>query len=415
MNAAHVTHPHLARVGIHRPFWAAICLLPLLTALTWGADFTQGAQRDCPTGVPNQTFHCYIPKAYAERPAERFPVLFISDAGGNPGFHKLESWAEREEVVLVTINGSQNGPWEPIYAAQDAVRDAVMKQMHVSTALRFSMGNSGAGWASAMMADKQGDNWGGVLILINARRGAKIAKHVPIAWLAGGKDTTFPAKQTQADYDAAKAEGRQVRITIYPDKGHEGMPSEDEAAMLSWMLTLSRYGHPKRTPEEIVNAEQRLSGRLTELSTMSDDAAAQEACDLLLGVDAVARGKRGNELRLAWATHGLHAGMNGEPITRYRQLERVATSDRAAALPAPERKTLKDAMTELRKDKTVKADADSRAALAAVRLQETKAKTAKGALKDVAKAYAAIVDRWPATEAAATAKDEALRVLELAK
>lgn len=388
-------------------------LLCLLAAVHSSAEeFTPGNHRDVDTGVPGQTFHCHIPPAYAERKSESFPVVFISDAGGNPGFHDLEGWADRNEVVLITINGSKNGDWAPINAAQDAVTGAAFKQLRLDGCLRFSMGNSGAGWASATLAEKFADAWGGVLILINARRGAKIPKHVALAWLAGRKDTTFPAKMTESDYEAARAEGHPARIKVFPGKGHEGMPREDEEAMLSWMLELQRYSHPKRSKEAVEAGTKRLAARATELAASSDNAAVAVECDTLLGIEAVAKTKEAVALRLAWCHATLAgAGEGVEPIARYRVLESVAVSDRVAALPAAEKKDVQGRMAELRKDKAVKADIDSRMALAAARQQEAKAKTAKGALKDAAKAYAAIATRWPDTESGKTARDEAERVM----
>lgn len=396
---------------MHR-FALPFLLCALVAVRSPAEDFTPGNHRDVDTGVPGQTFHCHIPPAYAEKKTEDFPVVFISDAGGNPGFHDLEGWADRNEVVLITINGSKNGDWAPINAAQDAVTGAAFKQLRLDGCLRFSMGNSGAGWASATLAEKFADAWGGVLILINARRGAKIPKHVALAWLAGRKDTTFPAKMTESDYEAGRSEGHPVRIKVFPDKGHEGMPSEDEQAMLSWMLELQRYSHPKRTKEEVEAGAKRLAARAAELAASAGSPAVATECDALLGVDAVAKSKEAAALRLAWCHATLAgAGEGVEPIARYRVLESVAASDRAPALPAAERKELQARMAELRKDKAVKADIDSRMALAAARQQEAKAKTAKGALKEAAKAYAGIATRWPDTESGKTARDEAERVM----
>lgn len=393
---------------MHRP---ALLLLLLWTGCA-AEEFAPGKHDDVDTGVPGQTFDCYVPKAYAEKTAEDFPVVFISDAGGNPGLHGLEGWAERNEVVLVTINGSKNGPGDLIAAAQDAVTGAALKRLRLDGCLRFSMGNSGAGMASAHLAAKFGDAWGGALILVNARRGAKLAKHVAVGWLAGAKDDVFPAKDTQADYEMARSEGRPARIKIFPDRGHDGMmPREDEEAMLSWMLELQRYSHPKRTKEEVEAGTKRLAARAVELSASTDHAAVIAEADTLLGIDAVAKSKEAAAVRLAWCRATLAgAGEGSEPIASYRVLESVMVGDRAAALPAPERKAIQSRMSELRKDKAVKADIDSRAALAAARQQEAKAKTAKGALRDAAKAYAAIATRWPDTEAGKTAKDEAERI-----
>jgi hypothetical protein len=86
-------------------------------------------------------------------------------------------------------------------------------------------------------------------------------------------------------------------------------------------------------------------------------------------------------------------------VQRSRRLTEISSSERAAALPPAERKALQAKLTELRKDKTVKADGDSRSALAEVRQAEQKAGNAKGKLQDIQSAYLAIAKRWPDTEA----------------
>ena len=47
------------------------------------------------------TFDVYIPKAYAEKSDRHFPVLYLSSPGANPGFRKLEKWAEENEFLLI--------------------------------------------------------------------------------------------------------------------------------------------------------------------------------------------------------------------------------------------------------------------------------------------------------------------------
>ncbi len=104
-------------------------------------DLAPGVHKNVATEDPGQTFNVFLPKVYGERTEEAFPAVFISSAEGNPNFHGLEAWAEAHEVILVTINGSRNGPWEPIHAAQKAVTAAAFKQLRVHHCLRFSMGN----------------------------------------------------------------------------------------------------------------------------------------------------------------------------------------------------------------------------------------------------------------------------------
>ena len=50
------------------------------------------------------TFDLYLPEAYKSKPAKKFPVLYLSSPGSNPGFRKLDKWANEKEFILICIN-----------------------------------------------------------------------------------------------------------------------------------------------------------------------------------------------------------------------------------------------------------------------------------------------------------------------
>ena len=64
-------------------------------------------------GAPECTLDIWIPKTYPTDTKRHFPIVYISGPGGNPGLYGLENWADRNGVILVTINASKNGPRSP--------------------------------------------------------------------------------------------------------------------------------------------------------------------------------------------------------------------------------------------------------------------------------------------------------------
>jgi hypothetical protein len=392
------------------------CLLLVAALLTLGAEeFTPGAHKRLPCdGAPQLTWDVYIPKAYADQPQATFPIVFISSPGGNPGFWGYEPWADRQSVLIVGINDSKNGEWGPIHAAQTAVLATVKAKLRVHRLLRFATGSSGGAWASAELAKKCGDEFGGILFQINSQRDTPVLKHICCAYLAGVKDTTYPITSVNRDHEAARSAGNPVRIITYPDKAHEGMPLEDQIAMLDWMLEYQRYGHPKMNAEEAKSAQTGLVERVARITALESIAERAAQADALLQSPVVAKGKQGAELSRLWCVATLAmADAESDLVQRYRRLEAVAGSDRLTALPAPERKPVTAKMADLRKDKTVKADIDSRNALTVAQAAETKAGRTKGKLQDVLTAYQTILKRWPDALAAKDAEAGLARVKAL--
>lgn len=388
-------------------------LLLLVAALLGSADDPPpGASKHLPCdGQPQLTYDLYLPKAYAERATERFPVLFISSPGANPGFQGLEAWAERQELVLVTINDSRNGDWAPIVAAQKAVTATVFAHLRLHHCLRFSTGFSGAAWASAALADRFGEDWAGILFCGNSQRTYTVKKWVACTYITGLKDTTYPAADVRKDYQTAKASGCPSRIQEIAAMGHENPPAADRIAMLDWMVELQRLAHPKLAPDEVKAGLARVHQRLEALAAEADPAKRAEAADGMLAADAVAKGKDGPALKAMWCVAvAAQADAEADPVKQNRLYESVSLSERAAAMPAAERKAMQAALAKLRKDKAVKADCDSRAALAQTAAAEAKSNGSKQKTQALIADYQAIAKAWPDTEASKDAAAAAERL-----
>lgn len=375
-------------------------------------DMAPGVHKRLPCdGAPALTWDLYVPKAYAAQPQARFPVVFISSAGGNPGFWGYEAWAERQGVLIIGINDSRNGPWSVIHEAQNAVLATAKARLRMHRLLRFATGNSGGAWASAELAAKCGDEFGGVLFQINSQHDMELVPHICCAYLAGEQDTTYPVTSVRRNYEAARKAGNPVRIITYPDKGHDGMPLEDQLAMLDWMLEYQRYGHPKMNAEEAKAALAGLAERVAAIAATAAAAERAAQADALLQSPVVAKGKHGPELSRIWCSASLGlAEAEPDPVQRYRRLEAIAQSSRSQAADKADRAQITAKLAEMRKDKAVKADLDSRAALAATQAAEAKAGSTKGRLKEVLAAYQAIAQRWPGTLAAKEAEAGAARL-----
>jgi predicted peptidase len=72
---------------------------------------------------------------------------------------------------------------------------------------------------------------------------AERIKHLPVWAFHGAKDEVVPSERSQEMVDALKAAGGNVRLTIYPDAGHDSWTeSYDNPELYSWLLQHKRTG-----------------------------------------------------------------------------------------------------------------------------------------------------------------------------
>ena len=203
--------------------------------------------------IAEQTFDLFLPKAYADKPEKKFPVVYLSSPNKNPGFHQLQAWAEKNEVVLITINESQNGEWGPIFTAQDAVWEGT-SYLRLHPNLRFAIGFSGAGLAGLELAKRKDQQFAGVLL--HSHSGVdtngdvpEVPKHLAFAFISGEKDQTHPSKWTR--YSSRILEkSHYVQAHFVPDMGHEWRDGALQEQCLSNLLQYAWLTHPALTAAE---------------------------------------------------------------------------------------------------------------------------------------------------------------------
>lgn len=215
------------------------------------------------------TYSVYIPKAYAEKTDKNFPVVYLQSPGGNPGFMKLESWAEEREFLIICINGYSNDTFKDQDKAQAAVwKSAAHLRMHHS--LRFACGFSGAGWASVNLANRYPKNLAGVTLFCHSGNGAYAPKGCSVTFLYGGKDKTHPPSAVESAMAWYRARKYHMNSKIFPEMGHKVAPVEDRIAMLNFMYDYQKYANSELTDEERASAWVELEKEFTEINKGDD-------------------------------------------------------------------------------------------------------------------------------------------------
>ena len=94
--------------------------------------------------VGRRTYHyrLYVPEAYNQDTAAKYPILFIASAGGNARIGHFAERAKRDRWIVAMLVESRNG--KPDWLANFlAAHDDVVKRSRVMDDMKFSTGMSG--------------------------------------------------------------------------------------------------------------------------------------------------------------------------------------------------------------------------------------------------------------------------------
>jgi predicted esterase len=145
----------------------AILLLVAVSAATARAvpfDDPNGDTHVVCSFDPGQSYELYVP---ASAPKTNSPILYAFDPRGD-GKGVLKSLAEVAATngwILAASNNSRSGPWEVIFAAQDAMVRDTEARLSLHPTRRFAAGFSGGARASLALAFRNPHKICGVLCM----------------------------------------------------------------------------------------------------------------------------------------------------------------------------------------------------------------------------------------------------------
>jgi hypothetical protein len=394
---------------------ASVCLAALLASAAGAAGPAPGRHRRIKCSDAQWTYDLYVPRAYAADGERRFPVLFISSPGGNPGRLGLESWAERRGVILVSINDSKNALDLGLYDdIQGAVVRSVESSLRAHPCLRFSIGLSGAAWASMHLAKREPEKHAGIVMLAHSGNGADrgLAKHVAVAFIHAENDEVHGADAVRRVYRSLEGRGDPVR-EVCGGWGHSNGPLEERVRMLDWMLEVARLTHPHLPPGEKRAARAAVTRRVEALGGMEDDEAKLREAETLLKLPGAERWPEARELRSAWfAARFDLAEAEPDLVERHEALTALSEDERLKRCAPKERSRLAKELSALRRASPVKEEWKAEQAYRKVAAFEEKYGRTRTKLARAAQSYAAIAKRYPGTKAGLKAREAAERLLE---
>ncbi|HEY3319741.1 MAG TPA: hypothetical protein VGP72_04620 [Planctomycetota bacterium] len=344
----------------------------------------------------------FIPNAYAKEPARKFPIIFMHAPDGKPQPKEFQDWANRNSVVLIGINGAQNGPNEPIVSRQEAALKFVEKELRVSDCLRFSMGMSGGGQMSWMFCNNHEEKHAGILMMGQAGFSKLPPKHVAVAFIHGDQEPNLP--YINSAMARLKKAGNPVREIVRPG-GHIPGEHSDQEQMLTWMFNLERFTHPKRSPDEIQDAKKEALKRIEGLGAITNAAARFSEAEQLLAIPDVGKWPEAKALPANWCKAAIDkAAAMDNAIDKHELLTDVSQSPFFKLAPPADSKPVSTLLTDLRKDPAVKKEYEAGMMLQQIAAAEAVAKN-KGAWQQVLSGYEALKVRYADTRVAKKAEE----------
>ncbi|MCM8537061.1 MAG: hypothetical protein NE334_14070 [Lentisphaeraceae bacterium] len=303
------------------------------------------------------SFHVYIPKAYATKKDKSFPVLYISSPGGNPGFMKLEQWAEENEFLLITINESKNAiPWETIFKIQDDVMKSTsyLRKHH---ALQFATGFSGSAWASVHLANRYPKNIAGVFMNCHSGNGTVLQdKTTSVALVAGNSDKTHNASYVQGVYNSYKKRGFHAKYENLV-MGHKWAPLDKFKENLNFLYGYQKFANAYLTPEEKKQAYEELE--MATLKKAADNPNKEAVISQLEGfmsVKELMKSKLATKIYHEWAAavEGYVASIKeSEPAKAYFYLKEESVTDTLTKVPSKSKTGILTHFRDLSRTKVV--------------------------------------------------------------
>lgn len=95
-------------------------------------------------------YRLWLPRGYLADAQRSWPCMFIADPGGDANFGNMGNWLKSHGYIVVLLQESRNGPWQPIIGNFLAAHDDVVKRVRVLDGLKMATGMSGGARAASV-------------------------------------------------------------------------------------------------------------------------------------------------------------------------------------------------------------------------------------------------------------------------
>jgi len=203
------------------------------------------------------SYWLYVPEEYATS-QEKWPlILFLHGAGergddldkvtihGPPKLIAKES--KTFPFIIVSPQCPERGWWPGTYQVEslNALLDDLVSRYRVDEDRIYLTGLSMGGFGAWALAAAFPDRFAAIAPICgagNPEHAGRIA-HIPQWVFHGGKDNVVPLKRSEEMVAALKQAGCDVKLTVYPDAGHDSWTETyNNPELYEWFLKHRRSG-----------------------------------------------------------------------------------------------------------------------------------------------------------------------------
>ena len=199
------------------------------------------------TGRVRYPYLLALPNAYDAEPERRWPLLLFLHGAGERGndlrlvrIHGIPREVEGgRELPLIAV--SPQCPVEQRWSVEalTALLDTVEREYRVDPEREYVTGMSMGGYATWALALAQPDRFAAVAPVCGGGNPAKVGaiRRLPVWAFHGAKDEVVPLAASEQMVDALRRAGGDVRLTVYPDAGHDSWtPTYQNPELYTWLL-----------------------------------------------------------------------------------------------------------------------------------------------------------------------------------
>jgi predicted peptidase len=243
-----------------RPLSLALLALVALTpgiavAQKPGEQSAQNLEKTI-TKVVKANYLLYLPKEYGKETDKKWPLILFLHGSGESGsdiekvkMHgppKLVAGGKEFPFIIVSPQAptSRIG-WQ--VETLNTLLDDVIQKYSVDQDRVYLTGLSMGGFGTWTLASANPERFAAIAPICGGGQPfmARRLKNVPAWVFHGGKDPTVPVKMSEDMVDALKSAGGDVKLTIYPDAGHDSWTATyDNPELFTWFLA-----HTRNKPE----------------------------------------------------------------------------------------------------------------------------------------------------------------------
>jgi predicted peptidase len=182
------------------------------------------------------TYAIYLPQNY-KKIKKVYPVLFCFDPGGNgkSAVLKYIYAGEKYDWIIVGSQDAKNGPWAPIFKAQESMLIDIPQRYSVDTSRYYAAGLSGGARMAYDLAYNHPENFKAVIACGAGFGGKAINKHIAVYHCVGDGD--FNLAEVKDAYTQLRYLKANTKLNIFHG-GHRWPPSEVINDAIDWVNDL---------------------------------------------------------------------------------------------------------------------------------------------------------------------------------